>query len=1037
MRLKTIINLSILLLFVSFSTQISWAKGTDGNKNSLNKTLGLPTITKFNINNISTFIYANGWSDVTGSNPGYTYPTLSGKTANFQSGFLFGGYIGNPADNVLRIGGSVYRTSLTAGRILSPGVADDPNNANVRIYRVRRDYKIGSVATEMLDEGKSETDVRAQYEKDWNEWPAQWGAPYQDVNGNGVYEPTIDIPGVPGADQTIWFVANDLNATQAATFYQTTPMGVEEQCTVWGYKAAGALGNMLFKKYVLINKNAQSKDFNQFYVSYWDDIDIGGGAYDLAGCDTTLDATGKPRSLFFTYSGIPNNSQYGLTPPATGLDFFQGPKVRGLATDTAIYNGKYWPGYKNLPMSASYFFINPDAIYADPNQNAAIGITQWYRLFQGQVSTTGIPMQDPFTLKNTKFGFAGNVFTKTGWLDGVQFAPGDRRDGGVCGPFTLAYGDTQEVVIAEMSAGATAGIDNIAALRLLFNYDDVAQIAYNRLFKLPAPAPQPTLAITPLDKQLVLDWGSNAAAVTATESFDNLGYKFQGYNLYQLPSNSASISDGILLKTFDIVDGITVILDKKADPSSGALVDYVAANGSDYLKRSYLVTEDKLAGAPELHNGSKYYFALSSYSYNPNPPFGDKVLNNPLAIITAIPHAPDPGVGYNGKADAALSILRTGGLSDGTVTGKVIDPSKSTGDNYRVSFETDANDNIVWKLTDVTKNVVRLSGQDQNIGDASTIIDGIQIQANGPALGINSYAFTPSADRWLDYYSGPDLGINFLGSSVTPDQYVKIEVRFLSTPTGQNAYRYLRGGTPNYGYQDYIPQYFTCWDVTHSPARQLSVAYVTQKGQPTEHLPWQPTTDPGTSREYFFPLPNAYTATPDPVLMAGIPNSGVYPAMFALWPQLRAGKTFNPQAGQIFTITPFFVNTTADVFTFTTPSVSSYDANKAIEDVKNINVFPNPYYGVNPQELTKYNRWVTFSHLPASATIRIFNLAGQLVRTITHNDGTQFQRWDLQNENNLPVGSGLYIVHIDMPDLGTTKILKVAIIQEKQILDIF
>jgi len=54
-----------------------------------------------------------------------------------------------------------------------------------------------------------------------------------------------------------------------------------------------------------------------------------------------------------------------------------------------------------------------------------------------------------------------------------------------------------------------------------------------------------------------------------------------------------------------------------------------------------------------------------------------------------------------------------------------------------------------------------------------------------------------------------------------------------------------------------------------------------------------------------------------------------------------------------------------------------------------------------------------------------------------HDDATSFHRWDLQNENNLPVGSGLYIVHIDMPDLGTTKILKVAIIQEKQILDIF
>jgi hypothetical protein len=35
------------------------------------------------------------------------------------------------------------------------------------------------------------------------------------------------------------------------------------------------------------------------------------------------------------------------------------------------------------------------------------------------------------------------------------------------------------------------------------------------------------------------------------------------------------------------------------------------------------------------------------------------------------------------------------------------------------------------------------------------------------------------------------------------------------------------------------------------------------------------------------------------------------------------------------------------------------------------------------------------------------------------------------------VGSGLYVAHIEMPAVGATKILKVAIIQEQQILDRF
>jgi hypothetical protein len=125
-----------------------------------------------------------------------------------------------------------------------------------------------------------------------------------------------------------------------------------------------------------------------------------------------------------------------------------------------------------------------------------------------------------------------------------------------------------------------------------------------------------------------------------------------------------------------------------------------------------------------------------------------------------------------------------------------------------------------------------------------------------------------------------------------------------------------------------------------------------------------------------------------------------------------------------------------DTYTFGTNG-SLFSQELAKSQVGKINVFPNPYYGVNSEELNKYNRFVTFTHLPAKATVRIFNLAGILVKTIDKDDPDQFLRWDLQNNRGLPVASGMYIVHIDLPDLGNTKILKVAIIQERQILDRF
>ncbi len=100
-----------------------------------------------------------------------------------------------------------------------------------------------------------------------------------------------------------------------------------------------------------------------------------------------------------------------------------------------------------------------------------------------------------------------------------------------------------------------------------------------------------------------------------------------------------------------------------------------------------------------------------------------------------------------------------------------------------------------------------------------------------------------------------------------------------------------------------------------------------------------------------------------------------------------------------------------------------------------MNVFPNPYIGFNPQELNKYARFVTFTHLPRKATVRVFNLAGVLVRTLLKDDTSQFFQWDLRNEDGFPVAAGMYLVYIDMPEVGKTKTLKLGVIPEQQFID--
>jgi hypothetical protein len=143
-----------------------------------------------------------------------------------------------------------------------------------------------------------------------------------------------------------------------------------------------------------------------------------------------------------------------------------------------------------------------------------------------------------------------------------------------------------------------------------------------------------------------------------------------------------------------------------------------------------------------------------------------------------------------------------------------------------------------------------------------------------------------------------------------------------------------------------------------------------------------------------------------------------------------------PQTGTTFRIITTKPNSVNDVFTVVAPA-NTFDLAAAKVDAGNVGVFPNPYYAFNPNEISRLVKFVTFNRLPAKAKLRIFNLAGQLVRTMDKDDPTQFITWDLNNQDNFPVASGMYIVHVDMPTLGATKILKVAIIQEQEVPRVF
>jgi hypothetical protein len=1101
------------LILVSLAVlQTGFGKEKDGKGATTSrgpqKTTGTPVFTYMNINNISTVLRNNGTADINPSqtNAGLVFPRGSGRTAVYESGLLWAARIAG--DPQVRVGGSAYTSGLQPGKLVSPGVSEDPNLPKNRIYRVRPDYRTADLSAEVFDEGASAAQVRAQYELDWNEWPVADGAPYVDVDNNGIYNPAVDVPGVKGASQTIWFVANDDNPTNVSNLYGAQPLGVEVQVTAWAYAQEGALNNMLFKSYLLINKSPRT--FDSMYVCQWSDPDLGFANDDYVGCDTSL-------SLGFVYNANNVDQVYGsLPPPAAGFDFFQGPRVPS-AGGTAIFRGKQLAGYRNLPMTSFFYFINSDPTLADPTKADPSGSTQFYNYMRGRVGLTGQTFRDPQG-NPTPFTLTGDPVKGTGWLDGQQYAADDRRLGLSSGPFQMAPGDTQEIVVAEIVAGAAPGVDRLTAVSLLKFYDKVAQLTYDNLFSVPAPPPSPRVELSELDRQLVLDWGSNAVAVNATETSDNGGFRFQGYNVYQLPSASAGISQGRKIAVFDLPgDGITRITDQVFDPSIGVITSKVVQLGTDSgIKRFLRLTGDVFKGGTPLINGIRYYFAVTAYSYSTDPNAIPNNLESSLQVFTAVPHSTTPGTRLQAGTGDTVATANggTGPKGDGRAVVQVVDPARVSGHRYRVDFEG-SGDSTTWKLTDVTTNQVRVSGQvNQSGDDTSPIVDGLMVRVFGPANDFKRFSmvsngagavtantgfdFTPapaapaySADWYRDVVQGaasildlpngmqtaggwyflvapPDVGDynTAIGrwtrdgsrwARIVPNDY---EIRF--TAAGGKAVwpsEFLSNATPG-TYNVPFELWYTGVGTPNDPSDDVRMIPVIFEGSDTaagvpsfgfqlDHAASGGNNDPYSDWIYFYmPADRTPGSAGYQAAMAANPTTRdaawqehIARVVLMNWNEHQGGA--DPVAAQPETGTVFRIESTKpsravfDAFTFTAPAVS-FSTDVAKMDIAKINVFPNPYYGVNTEEINKYNRFVTFTHLPHDATIKVFSLAGVQVREIHKSSDTQFERWDLANESGLPVGSGLYIVHIEMPGLdGATKILKLAIVQEQQILDRF
>ncbi len=93
------------------------------------------------------------------------------------------------------------------------------------------------------------------------------------------------------------------------------------------------------------------------------------------------------------------------------------------------------------------------------------------------------------------------------------------------------------------------------------------------------------------------------------------------------------------------------------------------------------------------------------------------------------------------------------------------------------------------------------------------------------------------------------------------------------------------------------------------------------------------------------------------------------------------------------------------------------------EALKLINVVPNPYYAFSEYERTRIETKVKITNLPEKCTVRIYTTNGKLVRTFLKDSPVTSLDWDLTNTKAIPIASGIYLIHIEVPDVGE-KVLK-------------
>jgi hypothetical protein len=130
-----------------------------------------------------------------------------------------------------------------------------------------------------------------------------------------------------------------------------------------------------------------------------------------------------------------------------------------------------------------------------------------------------------------------------------------------------------------------------------------------------------------------------------------------------------------------------------------------------------------------------------------------------------------------------------------------------------------------------------------------------------------------------------------------------------------------------------------------------------------------------------------------------------------------------PLAGDVYAVKTLKPFQTGDTYSFSS-SEAKFVSSNASSQLSNIYIVPNPYVAYSLSEepgrstTLRGDRDLQFRNLPPKCTIRIYTLLGELVQTIEKDDFTSIAHWDLLSNESQRIAYGIYIYHVDAPEVG-------------------